>query len=758
MRNPFCRGLNAVLMFAACAFAQAPAWRVVSGPPVPKRINHAMAYDDQRGRAVLVGGQVADGSGTCLGDTWELDGIAWVPRGAGPPARFGHGLAYDAQRARTMLFGGWNGSSLQNDLWEWNGSSWLHRLPAHQPAPRTGAAMAYDSLRGRIVLFGGLDGTSTRNDTWEWDGVDWSLSLPAAAPARRFGHAMAYDLPRGRIVLFGGSNQLVNLADTWEWDGVIWTQRTGGAAPPARSGHMMAFDPVRARTVLFGGSLSAVFNPSAAAFADTWEWDGNVWAARSPSSSPNPRAWSAMTFDSRRGQVILSDYEIWSWDGSNWIAPQPPARYLTGMAYDDRRNRTVLFSGEDGSRYPFFASFDDTWEWDGATWSRRAPLHAPQARKYHAMAYDDRRGKIVLFGGAVLSNTTFLTTLFADTWTWDGLDWRQEQPLNSPSARNGHAMAYDSQRDRMVMFGNFLFISDTWEWDGANWSQASPANAPPSRSLPGMAFDSLRARVVLFGGQAIFTMLDDTWEWDGVNWTPLAPASRPAARGGHGMVFDSRRGRTRVFGGNGVGPTGYGNDLWEWDGAAWTQIATGGALRGRQNFGMAYDASRDRLVMFGGHEGSVTTSMGDAWEYGTAGFAVAQSYGPGCGTLAMTATAAAGSRPVLGQTVSTDIVNVPATLAFMALGWSSAQAGSLDLPIDLMPFGMPGCLLLQSVDYLGQPCTITGPGTARHSLSIPNTPGLVGTRLFLQAWAPASGANPAGLVVSNGVALFLGNL
>lgn len=55
-------------------------------------------------------------------------------------------------------------------------------------------------------------------------------------------------------------------------------------------------------------------------------------------------------------------------------------------------------------------------------------------------------------------------------------DWTERNKGKlSPSARSFHAMAYDSIRQRTVLFGGTDYsvgpLSDTWEWDGANWIQ-----------------------------------------------------------------------------------------------------------------------------------------------------------------------------------------------------------------------------------------------------------------------------------------------
>lgn len=98
--------------------------------------------------------------------------------------------------------------------------------------------------------------------------------------------------------------------------------------------------------------------------------------------------------------------------------------------------------------------------------------------------------------------------------------------------------------------------------------------APPfrGRDSHAMAYDSLRSRIVMFGGQdsstSPWTLYNDTWDYDGSAWifnAPVPPGLAP--RWGAYMVFDSVRGRSVLFGGtdNSSGR----NDTWEYDGAAW---------------------------------------------------------------------------------------------------------------------------------------------------------------------------------------------
>lgn len=275
--------------------------------------------------------------------------------------------------------------------------------------------MVYDGARQRVVLFGGETGgqpTIYLNDTWAWDGTIWT-QIADTGPSVRRTHAMAFDSIRERIVLLGGwvyQQTGTFLDETWEWDGEAWTQ-VADTGPSPRLGHTMAFDLARQRVVLFGGaSLSAYFG-------DTWEWDGESWT-----------------------QVADTG---------------PSVRATHAMAYDADRKRVVLFGGQ--TVYPSTTFLNDTWEWDGATWIQVADT-GPTPRVEAAMV----AGKtgLVLFGGQIISNTRL-----GDTWEWDGEVWTNRQDMGPPE-RSSHAMAYDVDRDRVVLFGGWgstPAAGDTWE-------------------------------------------------------------------------------------------------------------------------------------------------------------------------------------------------------------------------------------------------------------------------------------------------------
>ena len=296
---------------------------------------------------------------------------------------------------------------------------------------------------------------------------------------------------------------------------------------------------------------------------------------------------------------------------TGWMAGPPApggmvARFGHAMAYDAARDRVVLFGGYGGG------VLGDTWEYDGAGWTAGGGGSiAPRA--FHCMAYDAARGVTVLFGGSD-GPGSFL----GDTWEYDGATWTAAATSpTSPAAREFAAMAFDSGRSVVIMFGGddgAALRSDTWEYDGSSWAlgATAPSGLSP-RNAHTMAYDDTRAAVVLFGGSfgGAFDF-SDTWFYDGSTWSAGPPPSLGLApRSGHTLVFDPGRGRSVMFGGS-TGGTNVA-ETWELGSGGWsTGAAPPVALAPRALQSMAFDTRRGRTVMFGGSDG--VSDFADTWE------------------------------------------------------------------------------------------------------------------------------------------------
>jgi hypothetical protein len=300
------------------------------------------------------------------------------------------------------------------------------------------------------------------------------------------------------------------------------------------------------------------------------------------------------------------------------------------------------------------------------------------------------------------------------------------------------------------------YVNDTWEYDGVNWTQVTTASGPSARGYHAMAYDSVRGKVVMFGGYSSASgNVNDTWEYDGVNWTQVTTASSPSGRYLHAMVYDGARGRVVMFGGYASG-FGLFNETWEYDGVDWTQVTTAGSPSARYLHAMVYDSTRGQVVLFGGNNGASGSIVNDTWEYDANTPAHATTYGTGCGTPALGFSPT--SDPIIGTSAGALISNAPTIFAGVTLGTSDTIFNGLPiLPYNLASLGMPGCYLLQSNEIFGLPVTPVAASTLQFDAPIPFNATLLGQHFYIQAYAFAPEVNAAQVVTSNGIAWTIGN-
>ena len=189
-------------------------------------------------------------------------------------------------------------------------------------------------------------------------------------------------------------------------------------------------------------------------------------------------------------------------------------------------------------------------------------------------------------------------------WLCVGMLSAAPQFVPGPSARNGASMAYDEQRDVIVLFGgdnaSGVRSDETWEWSGGAWSLMTPAHSPPAVTLGSMTYDTLRGVCVYFGGStANGAASSETWEWDGVDWVQRVLPLAPSARFFHAMAYDIANGCILMYGGQSAQGQVFA-DHWSYDGYAWTQHTGVPAPGPKTRLELAYDSTRGQVVMFGG--------------------------------------------------------------------------------------------------------------------------------------------------------------
>ena len=260
-------------------------------------------------------------------------------------------------------------------------------------------------------------------------------------------------------------------------------------------------------------------------------------------------------------------------DGGYWSTETTPAYWDTlgdlirppnvtgaGFAFDSVRGVAVLFGGVSPESE---APYNATWTWDGRHWRQVGTFIVPPAGLVIAMAFDSARGVMVLFGPG---NTQ-------ETWEFDGSTWQKRTPPEPlPPGGAGGSMAYDAAARRMVLLAGGDGGSDTWAWDGTRWERTGSARP----GTIGYAGDRQKL-VLLTKGPA-----PELFEFNGSDggWGRVSSAMHD------GQLFFDPDGKRLVISRWGVFST--------WDGNTWQEI-------GRAPTGVpAFDQTRRTMIYHGG--------------------------------------------------------------------------------------------------------------------------------------------------------------
>jgi N-acetylneuraminic acid mutarotase len=273
----------------------------------------------------------------------------------------------------------------------------------------------------------------------------------------------------------------------------------------AKLGAMMAYDTESDRIIMFGG----------------WKWE------------PYHEIYQSTGV----GETWSYDYETNTWTNET-TEDSPPFRGAASMSYDETNDRMILFGGFNSKMYELSSTtpfYNDTWVYDynTNTWTNMNPTVSPPPLGNHGSAFDAESNKTIIFSGRSCRECEGSD----ETWVYDYKEntWTKMNPTVYPSKRLGGKMTYNSESDRIIVFGGLEYplirrFSDTWTYDynTNTWTNMNSPSPPSARYSHTTDYDSESDVIILFGGYSLDSVggsvyNDDTWAYHYQANAPSAP-------------------------------------------------------------------------------------------------------------------------------------------------------------------------------------------------------------------------------------------
>lgn len=299
----------------------------------------------------------------------------------------------------------------------------------------------------------------------------------------------------------------------------------------------------------------------------------------------------------------------------------PSARGYVTMAYDAKSKQVVLFGGQTGTAGIRTNTNGETWAYavqDNA-WAQMFPKKKPNAKSAAQLAYDAESNRVIMYGGGVwvwglASEETWAYNYNANTWI---------KMAYGPKNHLGGRLAYDSESDRMILFGglnaggwnvlDWFYCDDTWAYDynSDTWTEMKPAVSPPGRNYQAMTYDSKVDRVLTWGGMYLdeSPLPESMWAYDfnSNTWMEFPAGDRPypPSRDYPAMAYDAQSDRTILFGGVAIPDlAGVKEDVgtWAYDYTThtWEKMNPDPEPPFVSRHALVYSAATDRVILFGG--------------------------------------------------------------------------------------------------------------------------------------------------------------
>ncbi|HUT36542.1 MAG TPA: hypothetical protein VNE39_23845 [Planctomycetota bacterium] len=221
-----------------------------------------------------------------------------------------------------------------------------------------------------------------------------------------------------------------------------------------------------------------------------------------------------------------------------------PMCYFHQAAYVPTMKRVLLFVG--GKHLAFDPETN--------TWEELTPRTSPPHVVWSAMEYDPANDEVVLFGGGAMCEENR-----PGTWLFSpkAMDWRKlDQPLGEqPPPRCNAPLACDPENRLIALFGGDAqdhYLADTWVYDCSRrrWRELKTNVRPCPRTAPALCFLDKHG-VFLMGGtvpdKALAAASEETWTLDAATGTWTRVAGKFPAAFSCSLAYDAARDRAILY-------------------------------------------------------------------------------------------------------------------------------------------------------------------------------------------------------------------
>ncbi len=320
--------------------------------------------------------------------------------------------------------------------------------------------------------------------------------------------------------------------------------------------------------------------------AEVWQWSGGTWTKVGGDGVND--SWTAQQYeqvlalanDGTNVYVGLGltagDAEVWRWDGAAWtkIGGDGVNSSWTAVLAMEGVYSLDYYGGNLYAGLGNSANDAEVWRWNGTSWTKIGgdSLNSGWTTNFeivHALVND----------GTNLYAGLGLTAQDAEVWRWNGTTWTR---IGGDGVNSSWAAGSNIERVwSLSYYGGNLYAGtgdtagdgDVWRWNGTSWSQigGDALNSGWAASTYEYVYSMTNDGSNLYVGLGATAGDNEVWGWNGTAWTKIGgDALNSGFTNTHTIISALTYNSSTLYAGQ--TSTNQGSDFWSFNGTTWTRI------------------------------------------------------------------------------------------------------------------------------------------------------------------------------------------